>query len=116
MNVQLTNSSEVLAIMLRLMNMSHRNIESNGIIIRQVRATFGVDVETTTIVWNKIVEKNDNLPVFFKVKHLLWFLSYCKSYLQYENYTSQYNCAKTTFRSWVMFVSEKLKELDVVST
>jgi hypothetical protein len=66
MSVQLTNSSEVLAVMLRLMNMTRRSIESNGIIIRQVHATFGVDVETTTIVWSKIVEKNVNLPVFLR--------------------------------------------------
>jgi hypothetical protein len=115
MTVGTTSSNEVLAIMLRLMKMENRKIESNEIIIRHVRATFGIDVETTAYLRNLMVSTNDDLPNNFKVKHLLWFLSYCKTYLQYENYTSQYNCAKTTFRSWVLFVGRKIMDLDVVS-
>jgi hypothetical protein len=115
MPTSVTTNNEVLTIMLRLMNMQDRKISCNEMIVRHVRANFGLDVETTTYLWNLLVATFTDLPDNFKLKHLLWFLSYCKSYLQYESYTSKYKCAKSTFRSWVMYVSQKLNDLEVVS-
>jgi hypothetical protein len=110
-----TTVHEVLTIMLRLMNMQSSKIKCNEMIVRNVRATFGLDVDTTTYLWNLVVASFTDLPDNFKLIHLLWFLSYCKSYLQYESYTTKYNCNKSTFRSWVMYVGKKLNELEVVS-
>lgn len=105
MAVVTTTDDETLLVMLRLIGMLDRKITCNKMIVRHVRANFGIDVDTTTYLWNLLVASFTDLPANFKLKHLL----------QYENYTSRYKCAKCTFRSWVMFVSQKLNDLEVVS-
>jgi hypothetical protein len=88
----------------------------NETLIRRIRAAFGFDPYILSKVWSYFVTTG-NLPIRGEPKHLLWMLSFLKSYCSYDIYASWYGCTQATFRKWVWkFVHAVATITSIVST
>jgi hypothetical protein len=80
---------------------------------RRIRNAFGFGSNTLTLIWNIMVSE-EKLPVDCLCKHLLWALSYVKSYNTYDMYLTLYSVSKNTFCTWVWKVLDALSSLENV--
>jgi hypothetical protein len=108
------NEGQVTTAMLTMINLADRNINSSVQIQRHFRNNFGVTAATVVTLWTKLNDMCE-IPTNARIKHLLWMLSYFKTYGEYEQYCNWYKCAASTFRSWVWYFAKMVSELHVVS-
>jgi hypothetical protein len=108
------NEAIVTTAMFKIMNMADSNIKNNTAINRIIRNTFGCTADVVAVVWNLLV-KQCNLTKATKLYHLLWMLSYMKSYGEYEYYAVMYKCSEKSFREWVWLLAKLVANLHVVS-
>ena len=59
--------------------------------------------------------KDNGLNKGWQVKHLLWTLSYLKTYPTYDNFQCIIGHDKKTIKKWVLYTVDLLAEIDMVS-
>lgn len=67
---------------------------------RMMKVTFGFSPNVVLSVFNHLI-KTDNLPEKGRLVHLLWLLTYMKSYEPLEVYCCRYSVSRNTFTKWV---------------
>ena len=87
---------------------------STEIFDRRMKSMFGLIATTVTEVWNGLI-RSGFLPERTKIDHLLWTLSFFKSYDTLDVYCCRYKVAKTTFWKWVKNITYAVYQLKVVS-
>jgi hypothetical protein len=105
------NEDEVRSIMLILLNTKNNNICDNTI-TRLLRSHYGVLPVVVLHIWNVI---KNNLPINARVKHLLWMFAYCKSYGEYEHYSTMFKVSIPSFSSWVWQIAKLVGQMEIVS-
>ena len=81
---------------------------------RNFRSNFVFAPKVIARAWNTL-ERKRLLPPKAKVKHLLWFLVWCKIYYTYDQAEGPCKCNRDTFEKWVMTMGKALQRLHTVS-
>jgi hypothetical protein len=82
---------------------------------RRFRTAFGTSIVVVVKLWNRM--ENQNLvPPKSQVKHILWMLSFLKTYLPEEEYRRAFRTSEKTFRKWVWLWLEACADLSLVRT
>jgi hypothetical protein len=81
---------------------------------RNFRSNFVFAPKVIAHAWNELTRKR-LLPANAKVKHLLWFLLWCKIYYTYDQAEGPCRCNRDTFEKWVMAMGKALQRLHTVS-
>ena len=80
---------------------------------RRLKAVFALTLPTITEVWNRLSD-SDLLPNQSKVEHLLWTLSFFKSYDTLDVYCCRYKTSKSTFWNRVKSFTYAIYQLKIV--
>jgi hypothetical protein len=79
-------------------------------------ASFGLDDLVVARTWNELSCTN-LLPSGGKVKHLLWMLSYFKTFSSFTKLSREFKVAICTMRTWVWVFAEAVARMShIVST
>ena len=81
---------------------------------RAFKAHFGFESAVVAQAWNKL-ERRGLKPEKAQPFHLLWFLDFCKEYLNRDSCTTAVDCDGDTFKEWAQRMGIALSELDTVS-
>jgi hypothetical protein len=78
----------------------HNKSFGNTTLERRIRAAYGFSPYTIQRIWSYLLRYGE-IPHGGHPKHMLWMLSFLKSYNTYDVYATWYGCTQLTFRKWV---------------
>jgi hypothetical protein len=104
----------VFALMVNLLKIK-KNMSVHTL-VGKCSAYFGAAPDLVHALWNELVGSG-NLPAKGELKHLLWALSFMKTYCTYLKYSIDFETSVNNFKKWIwLFIPAIARMKHLVST